>query len=109
MKSGISFIIQVTTKDGSATGNYNIDITIIKWLIYITGEDYEFRSYSLTFSSNVNHSPFKISIIDDKIFEGNEYFTVSIDSSSLPSGVIVADPSEASVVILDGDDGKNYM
>ena len=52
---------------------------------------------------------FRVSIVDDDKFEGNEYFNLTIDSSSLPSGVIVAYPSETSVVISDGDDGKSVI
>jgi len=38
------------------------------------------------------------------ILEGNEDFTLTIDPS-LPSGVSVGDPGEATVTIVD-DDGK---
>lgn len=78
---------------------------IIEWSIHFAGSDYINRPYSVTFTSGVTKIPFKVSIPDDDIFEGNEYFILAIDSSSLPSGIIAADPSEAVVVILDGDDG----
>ena len=49
--------------------------------------------------------PFDISINDDDVLEGNENFIITIDPSSLPTGVIVGDPGQATVTIMD-DDGK---
>ena len=42
-------------------------------------------------------------INDDNIFENNENFTLTINSSSLPSYITVINPSEVSVTILDDD------
>ena len=47
------------------------------------------------------------SINDDTILEEDEIFVLSINESSLPSQVIVGDPDEAIVTIVD-DDG-NYI
>ena len=44
-----------------------------------------------------------ISITDDNLLEGNEYFIVMIDSSSLISGVTVGTLDQATVTILDAD------
>ena len=65
--------------------------------------DYEPMPYSILFPAGIKVNGFKIEIIDDNIFEDTESFSVVIDSSSLPSGVGVAYPSEASVLILDDD------
>ena len=46
--------------------------------------------------------PFNISINDDNIFEENENFTLTI-SSSLPTGVMVGNPGQARVTIVDND------
>ena len=51
--------------------------------------------------------PFDIPITDDIIFEGNENFTLTIDPS-LPTGVSVGTPDEATVTIVDDDRKKFY-
>ena len=50
-----------------------------------------------------------IAITDDDIFEGNENFTLTIDSDSLPSFVTIRNPGEATVTILDDDRKKLYI
>ena len=67
--------------------------------------DYTSGPYSVTFPANVTRVEFSISINNDTLFENNENFTLSINSSSLPTGVMVGDPGEATVTIVD-DDGK---
>ena len=71
--------------------------------IYITGTDYEPRPYSLSFSQGITCFSFKVSIIDDDIYEDIESFNVAIDPSSLPSDVIVDYPSEVTVFIIDNE------
>jgi len=39
----------------------------------------------------------------DDLLEGNETFNVTIDESTLPDGVVLADPYEITVTILDSD------
>ena len=46
--------------------------------------------------------PFDIQINDDSILEDNENFTLTIDPSSLPTGVTVGSP-QAIVIIMDND------
>ena len=46
---------------------------------------------------------FGIPIIDDTIIENNENFTLTIDPSSLPTGVTVASFDQATVIIVDND------
>ena len=73
----------------------------------VTGNvDYQCRPLSLTFSGSVNIIPVIVELIDDNIFEGNENFTFTIDSSKLPSNVMVAQCSEVVVVISDDSDGR---
>ena len=43
-----------------------------------------------------------ITISDDNIFEENENFTLTINSS-LPTGVMVGNPGQAAVIIVDND------
>lgn len=45
------------------------------------------------------HNP----IMDDNIVESDEYFIVTINPSSLPSGVFVGDPGQTMVTIVDED------
>ena len=47
--------------------------------------------------------PFDIPINDDDILEGNENFTLNIDSSSLLDGAGVGHPNQATVTIVDND------
>jgi len=73
------------------------------------GLDYESRPYTITFSAGITRIPFKVLIKDDDIFEGNEYFNLTIDSSSLSNNVTVANPSQVIVNISDSNDGKHYV
>ena len=65
-----------------------------------------FHTLLVPFPINATFATLNVSLIDDTILEGNESFTVTIDSSSkLPSGVTVGVTNEATVTIVD-DDGK---
>ena len=48
---------------------------------------------------------FDIPINDDDILEGDEDFMLTINPSSVPTGVTVGNPDQATVTIVD-DDGK---
>ena len=47
--------------------------------------------------------PFNVSINDDDISEGNENFMLTVNPSSLPSGIINGNPGQATVTIVDND------
>ena len=64
--------------------------------------DYTSGSYSVTFPAGVMSVPFSISINDDNIFENNENFILTINPS-LPTGVMVDNPGQATVTIVDND------
>ena len=64
--------------------------------------DYTSGPYSVTFPAGVMSVPFNISIIDDNILEDNENFTLTINSS-LPTGIMVGNPGQATVPIVDND------
>ena len=64
--------------------------------------DYTSGPYSVTFPAGVMSVPFSISINDDNIFEDNENFTLTINSS-LPTGFMVDNPGQATVTIVDND------
>ena len=65
--------------------------------------DYSSGSYIVTFSIGVTMVAFDVPVNDDNILEGNENFTLTINSSSLPSNVTVGDPGEATVTLVDND------
>ena len=64
--------------------------------------DYTSGPYSITFPTGVMSISFSISINDDNIFEENENFTLTINSS-LPTGVMVGNPGQATVTIVNND------
>ena len=51
---------------------------------------------------------FNVPIRDEMICEGNETFTLTIDSSLLPNNVGVADPGNTTVSIVDNE-GKQLL
>ena len=69
--------------------------------------DYTSGPYSVTFPAGVMSVPFNISINDDNIFEENENFTLTINSS-LPTGVMVGNPGQATMTIVDNDCKLEY-
>ena len=64
--------------------------------------DYTSGPYSVTFLVGDITSLLDIPINDDNIFEENENFTLTINSS-LPTGVMVGNPGQATVTIVDND------
>ena len=70
-----------------------------------SNEDYVSGPYTAMFPAGITYATISIRITSDNIFEGNENFTLSIDSSSLPSYVTITNPGEVIVTILE-DDGK---
>ena len=62
--------------------------------------DYTSGPYSVTFLVGVMSVPFIIPLNNDNIFEGNENFTLTINPS-LPTGVMVSNPDQARVTIVD--------
>jgi len=69
------------------------------------GGDYTAGPYNVTFPAGHITVSVDITINNDNILEGNETFTVEIDSSSLPTGVTVGGTGQATVAI-DNDDCK---
>ena len=65
--------------------------------------DYNFEP-TVTFTPGVTTVIFNISIIDDNVTEGNEYFRLFINTETLPLGVLHGHPSSAVVTIIDDDD-----
>lgn len=65
--------------------------------------DFYFGSQIIDFDAGMTMVQFNISINDDNIFEGNETFDLSINSSTLPNKVIVGNPGQTTVTIVDND------
>ena len=65
--------------------------------------DYDSGPYTVTFPAGVTTATFNVPINDDNILEGNENFMLTINETSLPTGVTRGTPAEAIVTIVDDD------
>ena len=63
--------------------------------------DYTSGPYTVTFLAGNTTATFDVPINDDNVFEGSEDFILTIDDTSLPSGLTVGDPGQATVNIAD--------
>ena len=63
-------------------------------------------SFDPTSSTRVSSSIY-INIINDNVVESRENFSLTIDPSSLPTGIIFGSPSQATVNIYDFYDCKS--
>ena len=77
-------------------------------ILFTGGEDYTSGPYSVTFIAGGTVALLTIPINDDNTFEGNENFTLIIDSSSLPNGVTINNPSWTTVTIIE-DEGNDIF
>ena len=71
----------------------------------VEGNDYTPGPYSVTIPAGETNPSFMIPITDDDMYEGDESFQLTIDTNSLPDGVIPGDPARAEVTIRN-DDGE---
>ena len=69
----------------------------------IGSNDYYPGPYNVTFHAGETIVLFNITITDDDMVEGNETFTLSIDTNALPSGVISISPYNVTAIIMDDD------
>ena len=65
--------------------------------------DYNAGPYTAVFTAGETRTSFSVTIHSDDLVEGNENFTLSINASLLPSNVIVRDPHQTTVTIVDND------
>ena len=65
--------------------------------------DYDSGPYTVTFPAGEESVSLNISIYDDDIFEHNENFVLTINVSSLPSGVYVGNHNKTIVTIVNND------
>ena len=59
--------------------------------------------YTVTVPGGVTNVTFDIAINNDDVYEGNENFMLTINLSTLPTGVTVGNPDQATVTIVDDD------
>ena len=74
--------------------------------IITEGDDYEFETSDVTIPAGNISVSFNISIIDDNIFEANESFNMTIDSSSLPHRFLVQSVDCMVIMTIFDDDGE---
>ena len=67
------------------------------------GVDYNSGPYTVHFNVGMTNGSFIVMINDDNVLENDETFTLNINPSSLPSGVTVGTPSQATMTILAND------
>lgn len=103
--------IEVIDHEGTAIGmqlHTNMYVHLQHIVIVIGGgHDYTFEPFSITFTAGVTIATINVTIIDNSICDNNKTFTLAINPyaySLLTSNVIIGDPSDATVTIL--DDGK---
>ena len=65
--------------------------------------DYTSGPYTVTIPTGQTTATFNVPINDDDILEGDENFILTIDETSLPTGVTRGTPAEATVTIVDDD------
>ena len=65
--------------------------------------DFTSGPYTITFPAGQTTATFDVPINDDNIYEINEDFMLTIDETSLPTGVTRGSPGEATVTIVDND------
>ena len=74
------------------------------------GVDYDSGPYNVTFRRHMSSNTLDVPIYDDNILEFDEQFSLTINSSSLPIGFTISDPSLAMVTIIDNDsECKQYQ
>ena len=71
-------------------------------VICLGTDDYDPKPYNVEVPAGETRVTFNVSINDDNMFEGNENFILAIDVS-LPTGIMVGDPRQATVIIVDDD------
>ena len=63
--------------------------------------DYTSGPYTVTFPAGATIASFNVSVNNDYILEDNENFMLTINSSSLPTGITRGDLDQATVIIVD--------
>jgi len=103
--SSTDIIITISSNDNTTTGICKTSIMIMP-CTHIGG-DYTSGPYIVIIPAGITIVSFDISITNDKIFEEDEQFFLTINESLLPSNVIAVNPIQATVTI--GNDGKEVL
>ena len=82
---------------------YNGSVFVTSCWQSCKGEDYVPGPYSVTFSAGSTSVSFSVSILNDDILEVNEIFSFNIISSSVPDQVIIGNPRQSAVIIVNDD------
>ena len=67
------------------------------------GNDYTSGPYNVKFLAGSTSIPFDVPITNDDVLENNETFSLNIISSSVPDQVIIGNPRQSTVTIIDND------
>ena len=114
LSNPLSFNITVDVFNTNITALGKHSSILIRYAIMVTydvtgeGIDYNSGPYPVTIHAGETDVYFDFMINDDDILEGNETFNLTINGTSLPTQVIVGNPDQATVTIVD-DDGKNII
>ena len=76
---------------------------MIIFIIVIGNKDYDVGPYTVMFPATVTENSFDVNILGDKILEHNETIQLNIMISSLPKRVIVGNPNQSTITIIDND------
>ena len=96
--SSFDITVQVMATDMSAAGVNSTECVPLN-----PDNDYTMGLYNVTFPVNVTTRSVDIPVCDDRVFEGNERFSVLIISNSSPDNVISGGLDQATVIIVDDD------
>ena len=108
-------MLQVHRKGGNLRSTLFVDFKTVDGTAN-AGSDYVFKEDTVVFRSGETLKKLKVEIMDDDVFEEDEYFTVQLSNVRLGTAdgmfdtdeksvelVKLDDPSSAKVIILDDD------
>ena len=76
----------------------------ISVLMDLAGDvDYDSGPYNVSIPAEETHVSFKVLIRNDAIIESNEYFILAIIPGSLSDKVMLINPDETNIIIVDDD------
>ena len=73
----------------------------------IDGTDYEKGPYCVTIPKGTTSADYCINITNDEVLEHDEVFIIHINKTALHPDVVLVEPDEATVTIMD-DECKQY-
>ena len=70
---------------------------------YIGGSDYVAGPYPIMIPAGGTTGSYEISVVVDNMLESEELFQLTIDTNTLPHGIILGSPDSATVTIRNDD------